>query len=140
MTQRLYALLGASLLVTAFAVAQAPRTVQVDVNYTGSGTVDASHKIYVALWESTDFNSGPAAVKPLESKTGTVTFTELQKSPVYVSTAYDPTGKWDAQSSPPAGSSLGMYSTKPPTPDPITVEPGKTAKVKLSFDDTQKVP
>src|SRR3954449_10609322 len=54
MTQRLYALLGASLLVTAFAVGQAPRTVQVDVNYTGSGTVDASHKIYVALWESTE--------------------------------------------------------------------------------------
>src|SRR3954453_19714882 len=117
MTQRLYALLGASLLVTAFAVGQAPRTVQVDVNYTGSGTVDASHKIYVALWESTDFNSGPAAGKPLGSKTGTVTSPELQKSPVCVGTAYAPTGKWEAQPSPPAGSSLGMYSTKPPTPD-----------------------
>src|ERR1051325_7907405 len=116
MPLRLYALLGAFLLATALAVAQAGRTVQVDVTYTGSGTVDASHKIYVALWESPDFGSGPAAVKPLESKTGTVTFTDVQKSPVYVSTAYDPTGKWDAQSSPPSGSSLGMYATKPPTP------------------------
>jgi hypothetical protein len=139
MTLRLYALLGAFLLAAALAVAQAGRTVQVDVSYAGSGTVDASHKIYVALWESADFNDTPAAVKALESKTGTVTFTDVQKSPVYVSTAYDPTGKWDAQSPPPAGSSLGMYATKPPTPDAINVEPGKTAKVTLSFDDRQKV-
>jgi len=73
----------------------------VDVNYTGSGTVDASHKIYIALWDSADFNAVPTAVKPLESKTGTVTFTDVQKSPVYVSAAFDPTGKWDAPVSTP---------------------------------------
>ena len=39
MIQRLYAALGISLLAAAFAVAQSGRTVQVDVNYTGSGTV-----------------------------------------------------------------------------------------------------
>ena len=61
MIQRLYAALGISLLATTFVVAQAGRTVQVDVNYTGSGTVDGSHKIYVALWDSADFSGGPAA-------------------------------------------------------------------------------
>ena len=59
MIQRLYAALGISLLAAAFAVAQSGRTVQVDVNYTGSGTVDASHKIYVALWDSAE-DWGPA--------------------------------------------------------------------------------
>ena len=140
MIQRLYAPLGISLLAAAFAVAQAGRTVQVDVNYTGSGTIDASHKIYVALWDSADFSGGPAAVKSVESKNGSVTFTDIQKSPVFVSAAYDPTGKWEAQSPPPSGSSLGMYASKPPTPDPITIEPGKTAKVRLAFDDSNKVP
>jgi hypothetical protein len=140
MIQRLSTLLGISLLVAAFAFAQSGRTIQVDVNYTGSGTVDASHKIYVALWDSADFSGGPAAVKGLESKNGSVKFTDIQKSPVFVSAAYDPAGKWEAQSPPPSGSSLGMYASKPPTPDPITTEPGKTAKVKLAFDDSNKVP
>jgi hypothetical protein len=140
MTRCLYALPGI-LLATAFAIAQSGRTIQVDVNYTGSGTVDASHKVYVALWGSADFNGGPPAdIQSLDSKTGTVTFKNVQTSPAYVSTAYDPTGKWDAQSPPPSGSSLGMYGRKPPTPDPINVEPGKPAKVKLTFDDSNKVP
>jgi hypothetical protein len=140
MTRYLYFVLG-TLLVTAFAVAQAGRTIQVDINYTGSGTVDGSHKIYVALWDSADFDSGPPVdVQPLDSKTGTVTFKNVQTVPAFVSTAYDPSGKWDAQSPPPPGSSLGMYSTKPPTPDPIQVEEGKTAKVKLTFNDSTKVP
>jgi hypothetical protein len=34
----------------------------------------------------------------------------------------------------------GDVRSKPPTPDPITVKPGKTAKVKLAFDDSNKVP
>jgi hypothetical protein len=80
------------------------------------------------------------AVKSLDSKNGSVTFTDVQKVPAYVSAAYDPTGKWDAQSPPPSGSSVGMYSTNPPTPTAIEVEPGKTATVKIAFDDSHKVP
>jgi hypothetical protein len=140
MTRRLCVVLGI-LLATAIAVAQAGRTIQVDINYTGSGTVDGSHKIYVALWDSSDFNGGaPTDVQSLDSKSGTVTFQNVKTVPAYVSTAYDPSGKWDAQSPPPSGSFLGMYSVKPPTPAPIQVEPGKTAKVKLIFDDSTKVP
>jgi len=62
---------------TVFALAQAGRTVQVDVNCTGSGTVDASHKIFVALWDSADFNAVPTAVKALESKTRGLAGSEL---------------------------------------------------------------
>ena len=120
MTRRLYRVLAAFLLATVLAVAEAGRTIQVDIAYTGSGTVDASHKIYVALWDSADFDGGPPVdIQALDSKTGTVTFTNVQKSPAYVSAAYDPTGKWETQSPPPSGSSLGMYGNKPPSPDPI---------------------
>ena len=82
----------------------------------------------------------PAAVLSLDSKRGAVTFSEVQKVPAYVSCAFDPTGKWDAQSPPPSGSSLGMYSKNPPNPAPIDVAPGKTVKVSVTFNDSVKVP
>src|SRR5690242_19160879 len=109
MTRRLYTVAALLVGLTPFTVAQSGRTIQVDVTYTGSGTVDAAHKIYVALWNSPELDSVPVDVQPLASKTGTVTFKNVQTVPAYVSAAYDPTGKWDAQSPPPSGSSLGMY-------------------------------
>ena len=138
---------GALLLVAAGALiapAQQGQNLQVQIHYTGSGTVDDNHKIYVALWDSPGFVEGssgpPVAIQSTNSKNGSVTFTGVQKVPAYTSAAYDPTGKWDAQSGPPpTGSSLGMYSKAPPKPDPINITPGKVAKVTITFDDTQKV-
>ena len=144
MSKRLCATLGLFALLGVCALAQTSankRTIQVDVNYTGSGTVNATHKIYVALWDSLDMNSGPpVAVLSVSSKRGAVTFSDVQRVPAYVSTAFDPSGAWDAQSPPPSGASLGMYSKNPPTPAPIDVAPGKTVKVAITFDDSAKVP
>jgi hypothetical protein len=144
MRNRLCTTLGLFLLFTAHAPAQTrsdSRAIQVEINYTGSGTVNASHKIYIALWDSSDFSGGPpAAVKSLDSKKGTVTFSSVQRVPAYVSAAYDPTGVWDAQSPPPSGSSLGIYSKNPPKPEPIDVAAGNTVKVSITFDDSAKVP
>lgn len=116
---------------------------KVRVNYTGTGAVDAQHKIYVVVWDSPDFAKGgnamPAAVESMSSKTGTVTFDNVQKTPAYVSTAYDPSGQWDAQSPPPEGSSLGLYSKTPGTPEPIELKAGKTTTIDLNFDDTVKM-
>lgn len=117
-------------------------TIQVRLNYTGSGTVDEAHKIYVALWDNPDFTHGqgaPVAVESTASKNGTVTFSNVTKLPAYVSAAFDPTGKWDARSQPPAGSSLGMYSKTPGKPEPIEPAPGHTAEAEINFDDTVKV-
>jgi hypothetical protein len=117
------------------------RTLQVQLHYTGSGAVDANHKIYVGLWDSADsLASGapPVSVQPAASKNALVTFSNVQKVPVFVSVAYDPTGKWDAQSAPPAGTSMGLYSKAPPKPDPIDIADGKTARITLSFDDSVK--
>ncbi len=136
-------ILTAALLVSA---RQNTGTSQLEVmtHYTGAGTVDDSHKIYVALWDTPDFvqpdnHTIPIDVKPLASKNGSVTFTDIKASPVYVSAAYDPKGAWDAQSAPPAGSSLGLYSKQPGKPAPIEVKPGHKITVHLTFDDTEKV-
>src|SRR5580765_7594304 len=51
--------LALALVLAGFAFAENGRTIQVEVTYTGAGKVDASHKIYVALWDSPDMNSGP---------------------------------------------------------------------------------
>ena len=122
----------------------ATRTLKVKVHYTGSGTVDDQHKIYLALWDSPDFATSrsaiPIAVQAASSKDQTVTFDAVSASPVYVSAAFDPSGQWNAQSAPPSGSSLAMYSKAPPKPGAIEIRPGDTATVDLSFDDRVKVP
>jgi hypothetical protein len=144
MSKRLWTTAGLFVLCAVCALAQASadkRTIQVDIDYTGSRIVNASHKIYVALWDSSDMSGGPpVAVLSLNSKKGTVTFSDVQRVPAFVSAAHDPTGNWDAQSPPPSGSSLGMYSKNPPNPQPIDVAPGKTVKVTITFDDSVRVP
>lgn len=69
----------------------------VKVKYTGPGTVDESHKIYVALWHTPDFvkegsQLAPVSLKSTASNDGSVEFADIQKSPAYVSMVYDPTG------------------------------------------------
>ncbi len=146
MTKYLYAALGLFLAAVMTVAAQdgGSRTLHVMAKYTGSGTVDSSHPIGVALWSSPSFISGsdamPIAVKVAKTKDGSVTFSGVSTSPVYVSAAYDPSGKWDAMSGPPpAGSSLGMYSKEPGKPEPVRIESGKTASVEFSFDDSFKM-
>jgi hypothetical protein len=117
------------------------QTLEVQLHYTGSGTVDATHKIFVALWDSPDFTGGPPSeVKSTTSKDGTVTFSVGSKATVYTSCVFDSTGTWDGASGPPSGASVGMYSKAPPTPDPIAVTPQKVTKVTIGFDDTMKIP
>src|ERR1051326_5153960 len=64
MSKLLRVTLGVLVLFAAPAAAQpsaVKRTIQVNVTYTGSGTVNASHKIYVALWDAPDMGGGAVA-------------------------------------------------------------------------------
>jgi hypothetical protein len=79
----------------------------------------------------------PIATRAVSSKSADTSF-DVQKNPVYVSVAYDPTGKWDAQSKPPVGTSLGLYAKEPGVPAPISIGPGKTAKISVTLDDSFK--
>lgn len=147
-----FALLVAGLLATASSPAHAQErgsgssgTVKVKLNYTGSGTVDEKHKIFIALWNSPDFMTGgagmPIGTGSATSKNGTVTLTNVTASPVYVSAAYDSSGNSDGQSGPPpSGTSLGIYSKTPGKPEPIDLSGDKTAEVELTFDDSIKMP
>ena len=116
---------------------------EVHLNYTGSGTVDDKHKIYVVLWDSPEFVTGevtPVELQASSTQKGTVTFSDVKKVPAYLSAVYDSKGEWDGQSGPPPeGSSLGLYSKSPGKPEPIDIKPGKTATIQLSFGDSIKM-
>ena len=117
---------------------------EVHVKYEGSGTVDEKHKIYVVLWDSADFMSGgqsaPVAVLTTASKSGTVTFNDVKKSPAYVSAVFDVKGEWDPQAGPPPnGSPLGLYMKTPGQAEPIEIKASQTVSVELSFDDSFKM-
>ena len=145
MNRRIFLLTGAIFASALTAIAQQESSkLDVQVSYTGSGVVDQSHKVFIVLWDTPDFVNGdtagpPIGVQAVASKSDVAHFDNLQKSPVYVSMIYDPSGKWDAASVPPPGSSVGLYSTEPGKPAPVKLDPGKTAKVSASFDDSQKM-
>ncbi|HZU25463.1 MAG TPA: hypothetical protein VFA04_08065 [Bryobacteraceae bacterium] len=125
------------------AKAPEPRTLKVKLNYTGTGTVDDKHHIIVFLFDSPDFMKGegmPISEQSAAAKDGTVTFSDVDKSPVYVSTVFDPSGQYDGMSQPPSGASLGVYSKTPGEASPVNIEPGKTAEIEIAFDDSSKMP
>ena len=124
--------------------AASSRTLKIKLKYTGAGTVDEKHRIFVVLFDSPEFTHGgamPMATKAATAKDETVTFSDLTTSPVYIAASYDPSGNYDGESGPPpSGASLGMYSKTPGTPEPVTLEAGKTVQVEVVFNDTVKMP
>ncbi|MGA2272295.1 MAG: hypothetical protein ABSH00_01990 [Bryobacteraceae bacterium] len=122
----------------------ASRTLKAKMNYTGAGTVDEKHKIFLFVFDSPDFMQGgsmPVGFGSTSAKDGTVTVADLSVSPVYVAVCYDPTGAYDGQSGPPpSGASMGVYAKTPGTPEPIKIESGKTAEITATFDDSFKMP
>ncbi len=122
----------------------ATRTLKAKMNYTGAGTVDEKHKIFLFVFDSPDFMQGgsmPIGFGSASAKDGTVTVSDLSVSPVYIAVCYDPTGGYDGQSGPPpSGASMGVYAKTPGTPEPVKIDPGKTAEISVAFDDSFKMP
>jgi hypothetical protein len=119
-----------------------PRSLKVNVNYTGKGQVDSSHNIVVFLFASPAFmDSMPVEWKLASSKAQTIEFSGIAQSPVYIVAAYDPAGGYnEVQGPPPAGSSIGILGKTPENPEPVKIEPGQTAQVELTFDDSVRNP
>ena len=144
MNRRNFLLFGMAFMFALKAQQAQSSKLTVQVSYTGSGTVNESHKVYVVLWDTPDFVKTssaiePIAIKAVTSKSAAAQFDDVQKNPVYVSMAYDPAGKWEATSPPPAGASLGLYAKEPGTPAAVQLQPGKTTKISATFDDSFKM-
>jgi len=147
-------------LVSLSAAPAAHKTLKVKLNYTGAGTVDAQHKIYVLLFDANPFtasrledaSSAPTPPVPVvgvshiisrrsaSSKNGVVTFDDLSISPVYAAAFFDKNASYDPQGLTVEGAPMGLYGKDPNKADPIELRVGKTAEVVLAFDDSIKAP
>ena len=69
----------------------------INVEYKGDLTVDSLHKIYVGVYENTEdapssFDETPDHSDTLTSKSGSITFTDIENFPVYISVYADTSG------------------------------------------------
>lgn len=137
--------LAATLPMTANASASAEGriaagNVKVTVNYTGKGKVDASHKIWVWLFDTPNIGPGsqPVDQVALDANGAVADFANVQPGQVWIAVAFDEQGVMTGNEPPPSGSPIGIFSASNGAPTPVT--PGEKAAVTLSFDDTMRMP
>jgi hypothetical protein len=141
-------------------VKPANRTLQVKLNYTGAGTVDEKHKIFVLLFDANPFTSTtlidatsqpmPPAPAPgvshiltrqgAAAKDATLTFSSLSVSTVYAVFFLDKNGTYNGHPDSSSGSPMGVYGKLPDKLEPIKIEEGKPTQVVLTFDDSATMP
>jgi hypothetical protein len=115
--------------------------VAVTVKYAGKGTVDATHKIWVWLFDTPDIDAGaiPIAEQAIEKNGGTASFADVTAKQVYIAIAYDEQGGFLGQAPPPPGSPVMLYGAKTPKDLPQPVTPGAKATVTATLTDAQRM-
>lgn len=119
--------------------AQNAGPVKVTVTYTGKGTVDASHKLWVWIFDTPDI--GPSAMPigetSLDKNGATATFNAVQANHVWVAVAYDEKGGFAGMAPPPPGAPIAIHMN---AKGPAAVTPGPNATVAVTFDASQRMP
>lgn len=131
-----------TLLVGGAAWAGQGGTLEVTVNYTGPGDVDADHALYLAIFSSADMQPESIVGAQVATANGaTVSFPNVAAATVYMTAFYDEQGGWDPTTAVPSGSPAGSYvSPGTFTPAPIDVGAGETVQVDLTFADAFRMP
>ena len=112
--------------------------VKVTVNYKGKGKVDASHKIWVYVFDSPNIGAGsqPVDLTSLDKNGAEASF-DVTLNQVWIAVAFDEQGSMTGDGPPPTGSPVGILLGAQ-GPQPVT--PGEKGVVTLNFDDTQRMP
>ncbi len=113
---------------------------KVSATYTGHGTVDATHQIFVWVFDTPDINGSttPLAVDKVTANGGSVDFTGLPKT-VYLAAAYNEKGTYDGtQGPPPTGTPVTIYGGEGSAKAVTTG--GADAAVAITFDDAMRMP
>jgi hypothetical protein len=113
--------------------------VKVTVNYTGKGTVDGDHRIWIWLFDTPDIGPGaiPVSEQALDKNGATATFEGIAAGRVWIAIAYDEKGGFAGAAAPPSGSPVTLYTEKG---GPSAVAPGAGAAVTVTFDDSVRMP
>ena len=114
-------------------------TVNVTVNYQGSGTVDAGHRVWVWLFDTPEIgpNAVPIAEMSVEKNGDTASF-EVGNERVWIAVAFDEKGVMTGNAPPAPGSPIGIHASSTGAPDAVT--PGAKGVIVLTFDDSQRMP
>ena len=117
-------------------------TLNVTVQYTGPGDVDAEHAIYLALYDTPDIAAGPMPIgaQVVTADGETAQFPNLTASPVYLAAIFDMQGGWDGVSAVPSGSPAATYRPGEFAATPIELAAGQTVDVAFSFDAAFRMP
>jgi hypothetical protein len=113
--------------------------VQVKIDYKGKGTVDASHRVWVFVFDTPSIGSGsmPIAMDSVE-KNGAVATFDVAGDKVWIAVAYDESGTMTGDGPPPPGSPIAIYGGNPAAPEAVAT--GAKAPVTITFDDSQRMP
>ena len=131
--------LGLVAMATPAIVAQESGQLKVTVDYKGSGSVDATHEIFVWVFDNPNIgaDSVPIANDMLTTNGGTLTFSGLPKE-VYLAAAYDENGDYDGTSGPPpTGTPITIYGDMGVAKAVVTG--GADTAVSVTFDDTVRM-
>lgn len=132
----------AALAAAGLAGAAQGSALNVTVNYTGPGDVDAGHAIYLALYDTPDIAGGamPIGAQVATENGQTVEFPNVSASPVYLSALFDINGGWDGLSAVPSGSPAATWRPLQPAPTPIELAAGETVDLEFSFNAAFRMP
>ncbi len=113
--------------------------VKVTVNYTGKGTVDPSHRVWVWLFDTPEIGPGAMPIDQVSvGKNGEVAVFDVSGSRVWIAVAFDEKGVMTGNEPPPSGTPIGIYSSA--TGAPEAVAPGAAGAVTVTFDDSLRMP
>ena len=117
----------------------AAENVKVTVKYTGKGEVDASHKLWIWLFDTPDLGPGaiPIAEQSLDKNGAIAAFSDVTAKTVWIAVAYDEKGGFTGSAPPPSGSPVALYTE---AGAPTGVTPGEKGEVAVTFDDSFRMP
>ena len=127
-------------LIAAPLTATAAGAVKVTVHYKGKGPVDASHKLWVWVFDSPNIGPGsmPIGQVALDKNDLDAVFEGVAADTVWIAVAYDESGAMMGDAPPPSGTPIGILSGKDGAP--VAVTPGAKDAAVLTFDDSQRMP
>ena len=113
--------------------------VKITVHYTGKGTVDASHKLWVWLFDNPNIGAGsvPIDQTSLDVNGSDAMFAAVAPGEVWVAVAFDENGTMAGDGPPPTGTPIGILMKDG---KPVSVVPGDNGIATLKFDDTLRMP
>jgi len=131
---------AASLTAAPLATGAAAGTVRVTVHYKGKGTVDASHKLWVWVFDTPNIGPGaiPVGQVALDKNDLEAVFNDVAADKVWVAGAYDESGSMTGDAPPPSGTPIGILAGSDGAP--AAVVSGPKAVAMLTFDDSQRMP